>query len=282
MSAPPLTTVIVLNWNRRDDLVRCLHSLDPLLSEQVRVLVVDNGSTDGSVDAVRQGFPGVEVLSNRSNLGYAAGNNAGFRHAMQRSPEYVVFLNNDTVVAPEAIAALTAVLRNDPEAGIAVPEIFYMDDPDRIWYAGGVVRLGLGLVRHLGIREPHGPAYARRNETGYATGCCIAMRSRDFEGFGGFDERFGMYAEDVDLSLRVRSAGLTVVYEPAARVWHRVSASYGSGMHPRKIVRKSAAMLYLMRKHRAWSGFIFYPFSLFAQAAGALLHTLARKPSDRS
>ncbi|MCF8216572.1 MAG: glycosyltransferase family 2 protein [Chlorobium sp.] len=282
MNARFFVTVIVLNWNGKDDLLRCLGSLDPLLSEQLRVLVVDNGSSDGSSAAVRDRFPGVELLALDRNFGYAGGNNAGFRHAMKRRPEYVVFLNNDTVVAPDAVARLTAVLRDDPEAGIAVPEILYMDDPDRIWYAGGVVRLGLGLVRHEGIRKLHGPAYARRKETGYATGCCIAMRSLDFERIGGFDERFGMYAEDVDLSLRVRKAGLTVVCEPAARVWHRVSASYGSGMHPRKILRKSAAMLYLMRKHRAWSGFIFYPFALVAQAAGALLHTLARKPSGRS
>jgi len=282
MNAPPLTTVIVLNWNGKDDLLRCLGSLEPLLSDRFRVLAVDNGSTDGSADAVRQRFSGVELLALERNFGYAGGNNAGFRHAMQKNPEYVVFLNNDTVVAPDAVARLTAVLRDDSDAGIAVPEIFYMDDPDRIWYAGGVVRLGLGLVRHEGIRELYGPAYARRKETGYATGCCIAMRSLDFERLGGFDERFGMYCEDVDLSLRVRKAGLTVICEPAARVWHRVSASYGSSMHPRKIVRKSAAMLYLMRKHRAWSGFILYPFALLMQAAGALLHRIVRKPTGRS
>jgi len=275
------TVVIVLNWNGKDDLLRCLGSLEPLLSETFSVLVVDNGSTDGSPEAVRKAFPGVEVLALDRNFGYAAGNNAGFRHVMRPRPEFVVFLNNDTVVAPDAVAALTAVLRGDSKAGIAVPEIYYMDQPDRIWYAGGEVRLGLGLVRHEGIRELHGPAYACRKETGYATGCCFAMRSRDFERFGGFDERFGMYAEDVDLSLRVRKSGLTVIYEPAAKVWHRVSASYGSSMHPRKIVRKSSAMLYLMRKHRAWSGFIFYPFALVAQAAEALLFRIARKPGRR-
>ncbi|MBM3162841.1 MAG: glycosyltransferase family 2 protein [Chlorobi bacterium] len=272
------TVVIVLNWNGREDLLRCLGSLEPVRAQGIRVMVVDNGSADGSPDAVCKAFPGVELLVLDRNLGYAGGNNEGFRRAMRSDPEYVVFLNNDTVVAPDAVAALTAVLRNHPETGIAVPEILYMDDPDRIWYAGGEVRLGIGLVRHLGIREPHGPAYARRMETGYATGCCIAMRSIDFQRLGGFDERFGMYAEDVDLSLRVRKAGLTVIYEPAARVWHRVSASYGSGMYPRKIVRKSAAMLYLMRKHRAWSGFVLYPFALVAQAAGALLYRIARKP----
>lgn len=276
------TVIIVLNWNGREDLLRCLDSLVPVLSETVRVLVVDNGSTDGSVDAVRQNVPGVDVLALDRNLGYAAGNNAGFRHAMRLSPEYAVFLNNDTVVAPDAVPALIGVLGNDPEAGIAVPEIRYMDDPDRIWYAGGEVRLGIGLVRHIGIREPHGPAYSFRRKTGYATGCCFAMRSRDYAKLGGFDERFGMYAEDVDLSLRVRQSGLSVIYEPAATVWHRVSASYGSGMHPRKIVRKSAAMLYLMRKHRAWSGFLFYPFVLLWQASGALRHRMARNPTGRA
>lgn len=276
MNAQPLTTVIVLNWNGKDDLLRCMGSLDPLLSEQFSVLVVDNGSTDGSPDALRQRFPGVELLALEGNLGYAGGNNAGFRHAMQKKPEYVVFLNNDTVIAPDAVAGLTAVLRDDSEAGIAVPEILYMDDPDRIWYAGGEVRLGLGLVRHVGIRELYGPAYARRGETGYATGCCFAMRSADFLALGGFDERFGMYCEDVDLSLRVRRSGMRIVYEPAARVWHRVSASYGSALHPRKLQAKSRAMFRLMAKHRAWSGVLLYPFVLAAQAAQALPRLFGR------
>ncbi len=270
MSAQSLTTVIVLNWNGKDDLLRCIGSLDPLLSAQFSVLVVDNGSTDGSTDALRQRFSGVELLALEGNLGYAGGNNAGFRHAMQKNPEYVVFLNNDTVVAPDAVARLTAVLRDDSEAGIAVPEILYMDDPDRIWYAGGEVWLGLGLVRHVGIRQPDRGQYDARRDTGYATGCCIAMRSRDFRQLGGFDERFGMYCEDVDLSLRVRSAGFSVVYEPAARVWHRVSAAYGGSLKLRKLLAKSRAMLLLMAKHRRWSGIVLYPFTLFVQAAQAL------------
>lgn len=277
--------VIVLNWNGKDDLLRCLGSLEAVLPERFRVLVVDNGSRDGSADAVRQHFPCVEILALERNLGYAGGNNAGFRQAMRHLPEYVVFLNNDTVVAPDAMQILVRVLQHDLKAGIAVPEIFYMDQPDRIWYAGGEVRLVLGLVRHVGIRKSQGPAYARRRETGYATGCCIAMRSGDFGKLGGFDERFGMYAEDVDLSLRVQEAGFTVIYEPAARVWHRVSASSGGGMHPRKVVRKSAAMLYLMRKHRAWSGIVLYPLVLLLQASGAVLHKasgLVRQSPNRS
>lgn len=277
MSAGVHTVVIVLNWNGLDDLLRCLGSLQPQLSAGVKVLVVDNGSSDGSVEAASDAFPGVEVLALERNLGYASGNNAGFRHAMQHcAPQYVVFLNNDTVVEPGSLDLLTATLDRDTRAGIVVPKIYFMDKPGRIWYAGGVVRLGIGLVRHVGIRQTDSGQYDARQATGYATGCCLAMRSCDFLRFGGFDERFGMYSEDVDLSLRVQHEGFFVVYEPSARVQHRVSASLGGGMHPQKLFRRSAAMLRLMAKHRAWSGFVCYPFVLLLQALGALPNVFAR------
>lgn len=271
--------VIVLNWNGKEELLRCLRSLVPALSEGVGVLVVDNGSVDDSVEAVNKEFPGVALLRLRRNVGYAAGNNTGFVRAMKERPDYVVFLNNDTEVGPEVFSRLTDVLATDSSAGIAVPKILYMASPDRIWYAGGVVRLELGMVRHEGIRCIDRGQFDRRRTTGYATGCCFAMRSADFRRLGGFDERFGIYAEDVDLSLRVRDLGLRVVYEPGAVVWHRVSVSSGGPFSVRRMLRRNRAMLRLLRKHRAWSGFVCYPFVLFGQAVSMLFSLL--KKTDR-
>ncbi|NTV99387.1 MAG: glycosyltransferase family 2 protein, partial [Chlorobiaceae bacterium] len=223
----PKTCIVVLNWNGARDTIACLVSIRSAIDPSTAVLVVDNGSSDGSADRILKAFPDTEIVRLPRNLGYAAGNNAGFRRVEEMQAEMVVFLNNDTLVEGNFLLPLVETLEKNPGAGIAVPKICYFDDPQKIWYAGGQVRLSTGLVRHAGIRRQDGPEFSRPGTTDYATGCCIAMRCRDFRRAGGFDEGFGMYSEDVDLSLRVKAMGFTIEYVPSSRVLHRVSASFG-------------------------------------------------------
>jgi GT2 family glycosyltransferase len=261
----PVTWIIILNWNGAEDTLGCLNSLAGLMSPSCRVLVVDNGSSDGSAELIRNAFPDVELLLLPSNCGYAAGNNAGFRRIMELHAEYVIFLNNDTVVDAGFCDPLIETLQKNPSAGIAVPKIFYWDRPDIIWYAGGKVRLSTGLISHVGLRKQDAPEFDHPGTTEYATGCCLAMRCRDFQKVGGFDETFRMYAEDVDLSLRVCSLGLRIEYVPSARLWHKVSSSLqGNAILKRikKLTKKSTGVLRLLRKHRAWTGIVCY-FLLF-------------------
>jgi len=271
--ATPLSCIVVLNWNGADDTLACLESLAGMMSASCRVLVVDNGSTDRSVERIREAFPDIELLLLPSNIGYAGGNNSGFRRVLELGAEFVIFLNNDTLVDAGFCAPLLETLQRNPTAGIAVPKIFYLDRPDTLWYAGGVVTLSTGLIRHVGLRKKDAPQFNRPAITGYATGCCFAMRCRDFEEAGGFDEGFRMYAEDVDLSLRIRSRGMTVNYVPSSRVWHKVSASL-TRSPLRKLLKKSAGALYLFRKHRAWSGMVLYLLLLPLRLAGSFVDVL--------
>lgn len=263
----PLTAIVVLNWNNGAETIACLRSLGTLSTESVAVLVVDNGSTDDSVALIRSHFPAIELLILPSNRGYAGGNNAGFAKVREMGAQFVIFLNNDTRVEHGFVAPLVEALATDPAAGIAVPKIFFLDRPDRIWYAGGTVRLNRGEIRHDGIRKKDGEAFSLRSTTGYATGCCLAMRTADFHQSGGFDEQFGMYCEDVDLSLRVRAAGMTVLFVPASRIWHKVSASLPGGA-VRKMIRKSMATVKLLRKHHQEMGIFFYILLLPFRLAG--------------
>ncbi|NTU97455.1 MAG: glycosyltransferase family 2 protein [Chlorobiaceae bacterium] len=273
----PKTCIVVLNWNGARDTVACLGSIFRANDLSTVVLVVDNGSSDGSPDMILEAFPGTEMLRLPSNLGYAAGNNAGFRRAEEMQAGYVVFLNNDTLVEGNFSLPLVDLLENNTDAGIAVPKICYLGNPRKIWYAGGQVRLLTGLVRHVGIRREDGPEYCRPGTTDYATGCCIAMRCGDFRRAGGFDEGFGMYAEDVDLSLRVRAMGLNIRYVPSSKVLHRVSASLG-GKRLKKLRRQSAGLFRLFLKHRAWSAFMLYPLLLpFRLAVSAFFHVDAKE-----
>ena len=264
------TCIVVLNWNGADETIACLESLASVVAKGYKLLVVDNGSTDGSPEKIRKAFPAVELLCLPVNLGYGGGNNAGFRRVKELQAEFVIFLNNDTIVDSGFSAPLVETLRLQPLAGMAVPKIYYWDRPDVLWYAGGVVRLSTGLICHVGLRQKDAPVFNRPGPTGYATGCCFAMRCRDFEALGGFDESFAMYAEDVDLSLRVRALGKSVQYVPSSRVWHKVSASL-SGRPLLKLAKKSRGALRLFIKHRAWSGLVLYLLLLPLRLFGSFL-----------
>jgi GT2 family glycosyltransferase len=255
------TVVIVLSWNGAADTLACLASLAKVESPAFTTLLVDNGSTDGTVGLVRRAFPQVEILELPRNLGFAGGNNAGFASLRGRGFDSVVFLNNDTVVDPGFLQPLIDELQK-AWVGIAAPKILYMDDPGRIWFAGGVLEPATGLIEHTGIRQPDGPRFDTPEPVWYATGCCLAMRCRDFEALGGFDERFRMYGEDVDLSIKARKRGLVVMYQPASRIWHRVSASSGGEMNLGKQLRKSGAAMTLFAKHGMFGGLVLYPLLL--------------------
>tara|TARA_B100000745_G_scaffold74466_1_gene44928 strand:+ start:698 stop:1537 length:840 start_codon:yes stop_codon:yes gene_type:complete len=249
MSTDLSVTVIVLNWNGKELTIKCIESLKKVNYSNINILVVDNGSTDGSVDTLKEKFPEVSILALENNLGYAGGNNRGFDSLEADPPKFVIFLNNDTIVDENFIEPLVKQLLTKKHAGQTVPKIYYENDPQLIWYAGGIVNLWTGSIYHSGIRQNDGPDYSKTHKTKYATGCCFCMRYNEFKEFGGFDENFPMYAEDVDLSLWIRSAGKQIWFVPASKIWHKVSASIGGEFSFGKLVRKAKGIFLLIKKH---------------------------------
>ena len=245
----PLVYIIILNWNGRDLTLDCLKSLMEVQYDNYKILVVDNGSSDDSVKTIRHKFPNVEILQLESNIGYAAGNNAGFEFIKNQKPDYIIFLNNDTIVNSNFIEPLIEPLIENSRIGQTVPKIFYANDGDRIWYAGGKVNLWFGLVYHEGIRKLDSELSKDSKNTDYATGCCFAMRYQDYKELDGFDTSFPMYAEDVDLSLRIRTNGKNIFYLPNSIIWHKVSASVGGELSILKFKRKIFGLVKLFKKH---------------------------------
>ena len=217
--------------------------------ENFKILVVDNGSNDDSVREIKSEYPNVEVLQLDKNIGYAAGNNAGFDYLRNKNPEFVIFLNNDTTVDPNFIEPLVKTLMENSEIYQTVPKIFYADNPNNIWYAGGKVNKWLGLVYHKGIRKNDNSSFNQLEYTDYATGCCFCMRSNDFEEFGKFDTTFPMYGEDVDISLKIRDKGKNILYVPNSNIWHTVSASVGGELSIVNHKRKLHGLIKLFGKH---------------------------------
>lgn len=214
-------TAIVLNWCKEGDTAACLDSLAASTHDALDVLLVDNGSPDGSGDRLHARFPDVDYLQTGVNLGYAGGNNRGMLHALERNADYLLVLNNDTVVDPECV---TTLLRASESTGapVVAPLILYFDEPNLVWYGGGAFSRMRALGRHLRENELVDQRQTRAATT-FVCGCCFLIRADVARRVGGFDESFFAYVEDVELSLRLRKAGIEMLYEPAAKLYHRVS-----------------------------------------------------------
>ena len=263
-------TVVVLNWNGLADTRELLGTLalarDPE-GWEVRTMVVDNGSSDGSVAAIRAAFPAVDVLALPENRRFAGGNNEGVRRALAAGADAVMLLNNDTAVDAELFERLVRALDQDPAAGAAAPIIYFGPPTDRIWYAGGICDPAWGRTAHRGLRERDRGQYRAVEATGYLTGCCLLARRETWEKVGLLDERYFIYAEDADWSLRAREAGYRLLFVPGARVWHKVSASAGASS-PWKIYHRLRANWTLCARHaRGLGRLTWLPAFVLQQAA---------------
>jgi len=218
-----LISIIVVNWNRRELLRCCLASLKGQQGAQFEILVVDNGSTDGSPEMVESDFPGVRVIRNPLNRGFCAANNQGIRAARG---EFVALLNNDAEAHPNWLRALRRVFDERPNLGMAASKILVWEDPCRIDKAGHLMYPD-GQNRGRGAGEPDTGQYDRMEETLWPDGCAAMYRRAMLDEIGGFDEDFFAYGDDAELGLRARIAGWDCLYVPDAVVRHHRGATLG-------------------------------------------------------
>jgi GT2 family glycosyltransferase len=233
--------VIVLNWNRYADTLRCLASLADTSISLTDILVVDNASTDGSVEAIRSSFPTVQIVRNTENLGYAAGNNVGLHHAIEARYEYALLLNNDTVVATDAIDALVEPLRAHPRIAVCGAAIAYLSEPTRVWSAGGVIQRRDGSVTTDWLDRHMADLPSATYAVDHVSGCCLLVRVSAIQQVGFLDPRFFMYFEETEWCARFTRANWEIVVNPAARIWHAIDPVAQSG--------SPAIAYYMTRNH---------------------------------
>ncbi len=265
-------TAIVVNWNAREDTRECLASLARSSHRELDTILMDNASSDGSVEYLRGLFPDVTLVSNSSNEGFARASNAGMKLALDRGADYVFLFNNDAVADERAVERLVAAMEESTEVGLAGPKIFYFSKKDVIWSAGGEVSFWKGMTRHLGIRRQDSPEFSRRRDVDYLTGCALMARRELVERVGMLDTSYRMYGEDADWCLRARRAGYRVEYVPDALAWHKVSLSSGGEFSPSKIYNKTMSNVLLFRRHARPYHWLTIPF----YAAGYMLWLLLR------
>lgn len=221
-----MIAAVIVNWNGLRLLDACLEAVFAQTAPPGLVLVVDNGSTDASVEHLRRRWPAVRVVALDRNLGVAAGNNAGIRAALDAGAGAVLLLNNDAAMRPTALAALDAALAAAGDgAWAAAPKILYRSDPGRIWSAGGAFEWWRGISRDRGTDEPDRGQYDQPSDIDYANTCCLLVRAEAFDRIGLMDEAYFMYYDDSDFSARIRSAGARIRYVPEALVLHDVQAT---------------------------------------------------------
>ena len=228
MKTEPRVAIIILNWNGKKDTFVCLESMRKETYGNKEIVLVDNGSTDDSVEEIRRAFPEVTLLALEKNLGFTGGNNAGIEYAVKKGADYVYLINNDTTVEPDALEKLVEAAEENPEAGLVAPVIHDMDPPCAIWFAGSALSLHHGAAWHDNARQP--ARTEKPYEVPWVTGCAMLLRAELLGQLGGFDDRYFLSWEDVDLSLRVRDAGRKVMVAPTARIYHKGGQS-GKSFH---------------------------------------------------
>ena len=242
-------SIIVVNWDRRDLLRACLRSLEAQTFRDFEILVVDNGSRDGSAEMVDREFPHARVIRNPANRGFCAANNQGIALA---GGHYVALLNNDAEADPGWLAGLLGAFDQGPDVRMAASKILGWADRSSIDKAGHLIYPD-GQNRGRGTGERDRGQYDRVEETAWPDGCAAMYKKEMLDAVGGFDEDFFAYADDAELGLRARLAGWRCLYIPTAVVYHHLGSTLG---------RFSLERLFLIERNRAWLAAKLFPWPI--------------------
>ncbi len=246
----PRVSVVILHLNDVEGLLDCLDSLRSVQYPAMDVVLVHNGAYDPELErkiSSRGGVAG-EIHNTGGNIGFAAGSNAGMRIAFSRGADYVLLLNDDTVVAPDFLALLVAEAERDRSAGMLGPQVLYFSDPRKVSFAGAEFDQPSCMFR---FPFADGPALTSPApiESSYIAGCAMLVRRELADKIGLLDEKFFLYWEDSDWGLRAKNAGYRCVVVPSAKIWHKVSASSGGGDSPAKAYYKTRGQLLFAERH---------------------------------
>ena len=240
---------VILNTNRRDDTLACLAALHHSTYKRHTIIVLDNASTDGSVEAIKAEFPRVELIHLKENKGYAGNNNVGIAAAIAQGADWVYVLNEDTLQAPDCLEHLVAVGESDPTIGIVGPMVYHADNPDVIQSAGGWIDHHW-QAGHKGQNDPDKGQFAEPHAVAWVSGCAIMVRREVIEQLGMLDEHFFYYWEETEWCVRTKRAGWKIMHVPQARLWHKgVQIDYRPG--PNVAYYNTRNYLMMLRKHEA-------------------------------
>ena len=258
-STPPHVGIIIPIWNGLDDTLECLNSLKDLTYPHFFIIVVDNGSTDGSAAAIAawsKSHLDVAVLKNKTNMGFTVGCNLGIQYALSQSIDYILLLNNDTTITPDFLSILIDVSEQDEGIGMAGPKI-YQYGTERLIDSAGISAIPWLAQPFLrGHGETDKGQYDTQEDCPYITGCALLVKRHVIEHIGMLDEDYINYLEDFDWGYRAALQGYRLVYVPQAHIYHKGSKTSGL-WSPFYYYHNTRSRILFARKHITLLLFLF-------------------------
>lgn len=256
----PKVVIIVLNWNQKNLTLACLDSVMKADYPDYEVILIDNVSTDGSCEAVEKQFPAVTLIKSKKQLGLTDSRNIGIDYALRRSADYVMVLDNDTIIHKDMLAELVEVAERDDRVAVVAPKIYSFSEPKKLWALGGTVNFCKGEIRLLGYGELDRGQYDSPSaiSVDYAIGCCSMIRAQVIHRIGKLDPGF-YYGEDTEFCLRARRFGYKIKAVTQAVMWHKDSRTWAKEDDVKYIRVK--AVMGVMRRYAGihhWIIFSFY------------------------
>lgn len=239
-------SIIILNWNGKKDTINCLDSLKMLTYSNYEIILVDNGSTDGSVECLKELYPKIEIIENKENLGFAEGNNVAIRRVVEKGTDYILLLNNDVIVDPEFLSELVEVLENDSCIGVVGPTVYYYNEKDRIQSAGDKICWYKGKTLHL--TNKNDIKLNKIRDVDYIMGCALLAKCELFKKIGYLNKDYFAYWEETEWCVLAKKAGYRIVHVPAAKIWHKGGSTTKktSGFYEYQMTRN---MFWFMKKN---------------------------------
>lgn len=263
-----MVAIILVNYNGFDVTSDCLKSLEniskDILNEEFKIYVVDNAGSDGSYEKLTEYISerqsdNVILIRNKENLGFAGGNNIAVRRALEEGADYIVLLNNDTLVEKDFLGYLLEPFRIYEDCYASVGKIYYESDRNKIWYAGGKFSYRTGKTEHLRYGEKEDGRQEKIRKVTFATGCCLCISKECVQNVGLLCEDYFLYDEDTDYCLRILESGHSIYYAPKSVIYHKVSVSTGKkkGLADYYMARNRIILIKkYIKKHRLKAYFI--------------------------
>lgn len=273
--------VIIINFNGLNDTIECIESLHQSnQGDAIDILVIDNGSRTDESTVLMEMFPSIITKRINANMGYGIANNIGIRFAKENGYEYVLLLNNDTVIEKNMI---TRLLEADNGCSLCVPKMYYYDEPQLIWYGGGWISKvrGNGLHKQINKHDLNLQAEAPQKCT-FATMACVLIKTNIFDTVGPLDEDFFLYGDDTEFCLRLVENKIDIIYVPAAKLWHKVGRSAGGAESPVTLYYGNRNRLLFVYKHRDYFSSLAVPYILTTRCIRIIQYMLTGKRQWRS
>lgn len=221
----PLVYIVLVNWNGLEDTLECLRSLNEISYKNYKIVVVDNGSNNNQADVIKKKFPYIELIKNKRNEGFVVANNQGIKLALKNGADYILLLNNDTIVNRNFLDVLIEYAEQNRDVGILSPKIVYYNS-NIIWSMGGKISYLTGILIMIG-KGKDAEKYSGIIKPDFVAGCAMLIKRGVINKIGLLDPFYFAYSEDSDYCFRAKKAGYKIKVVPESMIWHKKSASAG-------------------------------------------------------